>query len=706
MKRVLFILFVALFLIFPIFAKDGENPRSSLYENSRLLPQGAYSLGMGGVSMSLEGNSFNFFNPSLYWFSNGFNFSAGASFLMNDAKLGDLSDVYYGSVTFPLKDWFKVNLSFSKTSLLLPKLPVSYSNMLKSETSDNYITDIRISFVRAAYFGDTVFSFAITGKYIDQTILGDYRTFSDDDIGSGFGGDLSMLLKFASNNSLSYNFGVSLVDLVAPMDVAMGIYTGAGIQFKHNFLGDAQLNMGVDYLINHKNSNGLHLGVEEWFYNKKFAIRAGYMKNGIDSNIDLSAANVKPIYDPKGQITFGAGLRFGGFEGDFGYALSNDYTGSSLSFGVAYKGKKREKMVYKLTPNIKLYVNHDYFSPNGDGVKDQVRFRIEAQNKQIIRKWEFIIKNEKGEIVKKIKSSNGLPLFVTWAGKDKNGNPVPDGNYFARLMVTDRYGNQGVSNASKVKLSRKNAGVNLIVNPTLFHPQKDTIKFTVTPLETTVIEKTKIVAMIGNKVVHTIKFDGMKDVFEWDGIMNDGHYPKAGDVLSCYAEITDKAGNSAKSMLVNITVGAPVVSKPVGTGSGAVVAGGAGAIPTVSAKKSESLPKLPAIFIAARIRFAPNSFVLDAKAKALLDKIVDKLKKYKGSTVRIEGHTDNVGSRAMNYKLSKRRANVVKNYFIKAGISPSRMVSVGYGPDMPIDTNKTKAGRANNRRVDVIMINR
>ena len=66
----------------------------------------------------------------------------------------------------------------------------------------------------------------------------------------------------------------------------------------------------------------------------------------------------------------------------------------------------------------------------------------------------------------------------------------------------------------------------------------------------------------------------------------------------------------------------------------------------------------------------------------------------------LEGHTDSTGSDAYNQKLSLRRAAAVAGALQTFGVDASRISSVGYGESKPIATNSTKAGRAQNRRVD------
>jgi len=79
---------------------------------------------------------------------------------------------------------------------------------------------------------------------------------------------------------------------------------------------------------------------------------------------------------------------------------------------------------------------------------------------------------------------------------------------------------------------------------------------------------------------------------------------------------------------------------------------------------------------------------------------VAKLLSTKGFSLKLGGHTDNVGSAERNMALSKDRAEAVKQYLVSQGANPSRIEAVGYGASQPIATNKTAAGRQKNRRVE------
>jgi OOP family OmpA-OmpF porin len=84
---------------------------------------------------------------------------------------------------------------------------------------------------------------------------------------------------------------------------------------------------------------------------------------------------------------------------------------------------------------------------------------------------------------------------------------------------------------------------------------------------------------------------------------------------------------------------------------------------------------------------------------ASLDKVAELLVK-KNFTLKLAGHTDNIGSPKANMKLSKDRAESVKAYLVKQGANSSRIEATGYGAEQPIESNKTAAGRQKNRRVE------
>jgi outer membrane protein OmpA-like peptidoglycan-associated protein len=100
------------------------------------------------------------------------------------------------------------------------------------------------------------------------------------------------------------------------------------------------------------------------------------------------------------------------------------------------------------------------------------------------------------------------------------------------------------------------------------------------------------------------------------------------------------------------------------------------------------------------ITFRRNSADVKASSFPLLKEAVKTFKEYPALRIEISGHTSNEGKREFNVKLSKKRAESVKAFLTSAGVEESRVLTVGYGPDKPIEDNTTKAGQEKNRRIE------
>lgn len=108
---------------------------------------------------------------------------------------------------------------------------------------------------------------------------------------------------------------------------------------------------------------------------------------------------------------------------------------------------------------------------------------------------------------------------------------------------------------------------------------------------------------------------------------------------------------------------------------------------------------------ARRILFDTGRASFKKETDQVLQAMVAIFKEYPKASFAIEGHTDSVGSKSSNQSLSERRANAVRDYLIANGIAADRLSAAGYGEDNPIADNKTRAGRAENRRVEVKLKN-
>lgn len=104
------------------------------------------------------------------------------------------------------------------------------------------------------------------------------------------------------------------------------------------------------------------------------------------------------------------------------------------------------------------------------------------------------------------------------------------------------------------------------------------------------------------------------------------------------------------------------------------------------------------------ITFAFNSANLDPKFDPVLDNVAATLNEYNQTIVEVAGHTDSIGSDAVNQRLSEQRAASVGNYLMSKGLVRDRFILTGAGKTRPIASNDTEAGRAQNRRVEITLV--
>lgn len=108
--------------------------------------------------------------------------------------------------------------------------------------------------------------------------------------------------------------------------------------------------------------------------------------------------------------------------------------------------------------------------------------------------------------------------------------------------------------------------------------------------------------------------------------------------------------------------------------------------------------------ITGSVLFATGKSVLLSAAEDRLVALVDALRTMPaGQKIMIEGHTDSVGSDATNQRLSEARAEAVRSFLIKKGLDRGRLDAIGFGESNPVAENATAEGRANNRRVEIVI---
>jgi peptidoglycan-associated lipoprotein len=104
-------------------------------------------------------------------------------------------------------------------------------------------------------------------------------------------------------------------------------------------------------------------------------------------------------------------------------------------------------------------------------------------------------------------------------------------------------------------------------------------------------------------------------------------------------------------------------------------------------------------------KFPVNKYEISKEAEEQLNAFAERLKaENKNVYLEIQGHTDSTGAADYNMKLGEARAEAVRRYLNKQGVALNRMSTISYGANEPVESNKTKDGRAKNRRVVVIVL--
>jgi len=103
------------------------------------------------------------------------------------------------------------------------------------------------------------------------------------------------------------------------------------------------------------------------------------------------------------------------------------------------------------------------------------------------------------------------------------------------------------------------------------------------------------------------------------------------------------------------------------------------------------------------ITFDFDSYQIKNQFHSTLDSVVLVLKEYKSTLITAIGHTDSIGAEQYNQQLSEKRALAVGNYLVQNGIQQQRLAAMGKGESQPVADNGTNAGRAKNRRVELML---
>ncbi len=190
---------------------------------------------------------------------------------------------------------------------------------------------------------------------------------------------------------------------------------------------------------------------------------------------------------------------------------------------------------------------------------------------------------------------------------------------------------------------------------------------------------------------------------------------------STYNSMSNTQKGAAGGAVAGGAIGAIIGNKAGNTAVGAVIGGAIGGVAggLIGKKMDQQAAEIERTVPGAEVIKAGEGIIvkfdsgilfgfdkadLTATAKANIQKLAESLLKNPDTDILVIGHTDNVGSASYNQGLSERRAASVKNYAVAQGVSANRVTTEGKGLAEPIEPNDTEAGRAKNRRVEIVIV--
>lgn len=177
------------------------------------------------------------------------------------------------------------------------------------------------------------------------------------------------------------------------------------------------------------------------------------------------------------------------------------------------------------------------------------------------------------------------------------------------------------------------------------------------------------------------------------------------------------AGGAAAGAIIGQLIGGDTESTLWGAAIGAAVGGAGGAgvgkmmdeqeremREVLAASEAATISRegnLLALTFKGDVTFDTNSTIVKPGLYNEIDRIAGVLNRYPDTLIRVEGHTDSVGTEEYNQDLSMRRANSVRDLLVQRSVGINRIETVGFGENMPVATNNTETGRQLNRRVEM-----
>ncbi len=206
-------------------------------------------------------------------------------------------------------------------------------------------------------------------------------------------------------------------------------------------------------------------------------------------------------------------------------------------------------------PELALRPSYRAFSPNGDQVKDAVRFSVELAETEGILSYQFTVSKTDGPTVLTDAAESAPPASFDWNGRTEEGEAAPNGEYTAKLIVRYRNGNVPTVTTDTFTLDREPPKISMQVPYKVFSPNGDGNK-DVLPITIESSSEREWILKVYNKsgeAVFTTYWNGEAEDYTWEAVNTNGDRVADG-MYSAEVSATDEAGNSASEIIEGIRI--------------------------------------------------------------------------------------------------------------------------------------------------------
>lgn len=359
----------------------------------------------------------------------------------------------------------------------------------------------------------------------------------------------------------------------------------------------------------------------------------------------------------------------------------------------------------KKAPSLKISTDFPYFSPNKNGVRDDVVFQIRVQNIKNITTWEIQFKDASGIVRRTLASTQDLPPVLAWEGVDEFGALSPEGTYEVILRAWDK--NQQVYEADplKVTLDLTPPTISLTSSVKRLSPKEaasPSVPFYFSAVDLSGIRDWRFV--IGDEKKKELHVEASSGSLPSSWTFAPKSLPSGLRRITGILTVTDRAGNSANSAPLDIELDGESAAERAPAAAAPAPAADGSAPPARAASGDGPFLQMTSIMAVADLfgDGADSDTPLLPQAAVLLGPVARALQDSPGSRVLVLGHVDALPNLQDSRALSSAFAWKVFSYFVKeSGIDSKRVSVKGLGADVPISDNRTPLGRARNRRVEL-----